>query len=83
MWALDTNTVIYYFKGMGHVAERLLEVAPNRVSIPSVVVYEIEVGILKSGEATKRRRQFGELFMAVTVLPFASDEAQRAAQVRT
>lgn len=82
MLALDTNTVIHYFKGMGQVAERLLEVPPNSVAIPSVVVYEIEVGILKSGEAKKRRRQFGELLAAVTVLPFSRDEAQRAAQVR-
>lgn len=82
MLALDTNTVIHYFKGAGHVAERLLAVPPNRVALPSVVVYEIEVGILRSGEATKRRRQFGHLLAAVAVLPFGQREAETAARVR-
>lgn len=82
MWALDTNTVIHYFKGVGHVAEHLLATPPSRVAVPSVVVYEIEVGILKSGEANKRRRQFAELLEVVKVLPFAQEEAQSAARIR-
>lgn len=32
MFALDTNTVIYFFKGMGRVAERLLETPPREVA---------------------------------------------------
>lgn len=46
------------------------------------MVYESELGILKSGAAKTRRRQFGELLEAVTVLPFARAEAQTAARVR-
>ena len=83
MLALDTNTVIHYFKGRGQVAERLLGTPPERVAIPSIVVYEIEVGVLKSGEASKRRRQFGELLGAVTIFPFTQAEAQTAARIRT
>lgn len=82
MWALDTNTVIHYFKGSGRVAEHLLATPPSRIAVPSIVVYEIEVGMLKSGEATKRRRQFEELLDVVSVLPFTREEAQNAARVR-
>ena len=83
MWVLDTNTVIHYFKGKGQVATRLLATPPERIALPSVVVYEIEVGILRSGEASRRRRQFGELLEAVTIFPFGQTEAHMAARIRT
>ncbi len=83
MLALDTNTVIHYFKGRGKVAVRMLAIPPERIAIPSVVVFEIEVGILKSGETSKRRRQFSELLEAVTIFPFTQAEAQTAARIRT
>ncbi|ALO45533.1 hypothetical protein PS2015_861 [Pseudohongiella spirulinae] len=38
MFILDTNTLIYFFKGMGNVAERLLKVSPKDISIPAIVV---------------------------------------------
>lgn len=48
MFALDTNTLIYYFKGMGGVAARLGGCTPSEIGIPIVVVYELETGIAKS-----------------------------------
>jgi tRNA(fMet)-specific endonuclease VapC len=48
MFLLDTNTLIYFFKGQGNVAERLFAVPPGDVAISSVSLYEIEVGIAKS-----------------------------------
>lgn len=44
MFALDTNTLIDYFKGMGRVGERLLAAEPSEVAIPAVVLYELELG---------------------------------------
>ena len=44
--ALDTNTLIYFFKGMGRVAESMLDQPPSEVAIPSVVLYELEFGSL-------------------------------------
>jgi len=81
--ALDTNTVIHYFKRAGRVAERLLATPPREVAIPSLVVYELEVGILKSGDAPRRREQFGAFLEYVTVLPFERREAEAAARIRT
>ena len=83
MFALDTNTLIYFFKGLGRVRERLLAVPPSNVGIPSVVLYEIEVGIAQSNQPLKRRSQLDELLATITILPFDSTAAKRAAGVTT
>ncbi|MGM0813831.1 MAG: type II toxin-antitoxin system VapC family toxin [Pseudomonadota bacterium] len=81
-YALDTNTLIYFFKGLGQVAGNLLATPPAEVTIPAVVVYEIETGIAKSTDPNKRKGQLAELLDAVTVLPFDVDSARRAARLR-
>lgn len=83
MFVLDTNAVVHYFKGRGGVAERLLSMPPGDVALPSVVVFELLVGVLKSDDIGKRREQL-ELFLAsVATLPFGHAEAAAAAAVRT
>ena len=37
MFALDTNTLIYFFKESGQVADRLLNTAPSDIAIPVTV----------------------------------------------
>ena len=83
MLALDTNTLVYFFKGLGHVRERLLAVPPADVAIPSIVLYELEVGIAQSNEPSKRRTQLEELLAAIVILPFDSAAAKRVAGVTT
>jgi tRNA(fMet)-specific endonuclease VapC len=82
MFALDTNSIIYFFKGMGRVGERLLATPPHRIAIPAVVLYELEVGIAKSSFPKKRRSQLEELLSVVNILPFRAEEARRAARIR-
>jgi len=82
VYALDTNTIIYFFKGVGRVAERLLATPPRDIVVPSVVVYELELGIAKSSSPQKRRKQLDQLLTAVTVLPFTRNEARAAAGIR-
>jgi tRNA(fMet)-specific endonuclease VapC len=85
MFALDTNTLIYFFMGSGRVAERLLATAPTEIVIPAISVYEIETGIAKSrepGKRRKRRKQFDQLLELVAVLPFDRAAANHAAAVR-
>jgi tRNA(fMet)-specific endonuclease VapC len=48
MYVLDTNTLIYYFKGQGQVAENLANVSAQEISIPTIVLFELQVGIAKS-----------------------------------
>jgi len=82
MWVLDTNTLIYFFKGEGRVAERMLARAPQDIGIPAIVLYELQVGIAKSSSPEKRSKQLAELTSAVQVLPFHQREAKAAAEIR-
>ena len=82
MFAIDTNSLIYFFKGMGRVADRLLATAPVEIGIPTVVLYELEVGIAKSSSPTKRRAQLQNLLRCVYLLPFDRSAAESSARVR-
>ncbi len=81
MFALDTNTLVYFFKGLGRVKDRLLAVSPGDIGIPSVVLYELEVGIAQSTQPSKRRTQLDSLLAVVAILSFDSAAAKRAAEV--
>ena len=82
MYVLDTNTLIYHFKGMGNVADRLLQTAPRDIAIPAVVLYELEVGLAKSNDTKKRRKQLDDFIALITVLPMGVEEAKAAANIR-
>jgi len=82
MFMLDTNTLIYFFKGQGKVAEHLFAVPPGEVAISSVSLYEIEVGIAKSAQAAKRRKEFDTFLAVVSVFPFDRAAARAAATLR-
>ncbi len=82
MYVLDTNTLIYFFKGLGGVSKRLLALPPKQISIPSIVLYELEVGIARSTSPKKRRKQLEDFTSLVKVLPFGTEEARSAASIR-
>ena len=82
MYILDTNTLIYFFKGMGNVAQNLLSKSPKNILIPSVVLYELEVGIAKSTQPDKRRKQLETLVSRVDIAPFGAAEAKITAKIR-
>ena len=82
MYVLDTNTLIYFFKGMGGVSEVLLNKSPQDVKIPAVVIFELEVGIAKSNSPEKRIKQLEELTSVIETIPFGSREAKISASIR-
>ena len=82
MYILDTNTLIYFFKGMGNVSSKLLATSPKEIAIPSIVLYELEYGIAKSNSPRKRQAQLNEICSVVKVLPFSSQEARCSALIR-
>ena len=81
-FVLDTNTLIYFFKGIGQVGERVLSTPPSDIAIPALVLYELEVGIAKSSSSDSRRAELGRVTEVVSILPFGRKEAQVAAAVR-
>ncbi len=82
MYVLDTNTLVYFFRGEGRVAARLFEASPSEIAVPAVVVYELETGIAKSTDPAKRRGQLDRLLQVVALLPFGGVEAKAAAALR-
>jgi len=82
MYLLDTNTLIYFFKGIGDVAHRLLGESPKNVAIPAIVLFELQVGIAKSSSPRKRRKQLEELLSTLPVISFGVREADSASRIR-
>ena len=82
MYILDTNTLIYFFKGIGNVADKLLTASPKDIGIPAVVLYELEYGIAKSSSPKKRTKQLEELCASIEVLTFGNEEAKTSAMIR-
>ncbi len=81
-YCLDTNTLIYFFKGQGNVSKRLLATPPGEIAIPAVVVFELEVGIGKSTSPRKRIAQLHEITSLVNITSFGQPEAKSAAAIR-
>ncbi len=81
-YVLDTNTLIYFFKGLGDVSKHMPAQSPSDLAIPTVVLFELEVGIAKSTSPRKRKSQLQEITALVNVLPFGTVELKSAAQIR-
>ncbi|MEG3834377.1 MULTISPECIES: type II toxin-antitoxin system VapC family toxin [unclassified Microcoleus] len=82
MYVLDTNTLIYYFKGQGQVAQNLANVSPLEIVVSTSVLFELQVGIAKSNSPAKRTQQLQQFLSRVNVIPFDRDAALAAATIR-
>ena len=81
MYILDTNTLIYYFKNQGNVAQNLEAVSPENIVISTIVLFELQVGLAKSMSPTKRSQQLQQLLHRVTLVPFDRDAALAAGTI--
>lgn len=82
MFLLDTNIVIYFFKGQGRVVEHLSSVPPSDLAISTVTLCELEVGIAGSASPERRRAQLSRSHETISVLPFTAEAARAAAHIR-
>jgi tRNA(fMet)-specific endonuclease VapC len=82
LYALDTSTLVDYFRGRGRTAERMLATPVGQILLPTVVLYELEVGVAKSADAERRRAELAELAGALRLAPFGAEEARTAARIR-
>jgi len=82
MYILDTNTLIYYFKGQGQVAQNIANVSPQEIGISAIVLFELQVGIAKSTSPAKRTQQLQQLLSRVNLVLFDRDSAVAAAKIR-
>lgn len=82
MFALDTNSVSYFLKGRGRVADRLLALPPRSVGLPAIALYELEYGASRSEAPRGLRERLDVLLGALQVLSFGAGEARAAARIR-
>jgi len=81
-YILDTNTIIYFFKGMGNISQRLLSFPPKEIGIPAIVYYELLFGIFKSSRQKEKIHQLQLLAQSANLIPFGEKEAHVAAEIR-
>lgn len=82
MYVLDTNSVSYFLKGRGRVADRLLALPPRSVGLPAIVLYELDYGASRSGAPRRLRERLDVLLGSLRILPFGEAEARTAARTR-
>lgn len=82
MYLLDTNTLIYFFKQQGHVAQHLQRTPASAIAVPSVVLFELEYGLLRSARPQAQRQGVEMVRMAYRALDFDYACAKAAAQVK-
>jgi tRNA(fMet)-specific endonuclease VapC len=82
MFALDTNTLIYFFKQEGQVAAHLQSVSASQIHIPALVLFELEYGILRSTRPELQRRGLDAALRAYQVINFDTNAAKAAAQIK-
>ena len=64
------------------MAARLLEVRPADVALSSITLFELHVGIQKSGSPSARLEQLDHFVSLTRVIDFSSREAAAAAELR-
>ena len=82
MYLLDTNTLIYFFKQQGHVAAHLQQVPAHEIALASVVLFELEYGLLRSTKPAAQKNGMDAARAAHQVLPRDYKCAKAAAWVR-
>lgn len=82
MYLLDTNTLIYFFKQQGQVATHLKSMAASQIALPSVVLFELEYGLLRSSKPDIQRRGIATALSAYRVLSLDYASARAAASVK-
>ncbi|MBD2138928.1 type II toxin-antitoxin system VapC family toxin [Anabaena sp. FACHB-1237] len=82
MYVLDTNTLIYYFKGQGKIAANFAKIPNQEILIPTIVLFELQLGIAKSNSPAKRTQQLQQLLNRINLVDFDRDAAFTAAKIR-
>ena len=82
MFLLDTNTLIYLFKQQGQVAAHLQSHPAHEVLIPSVVLFELEYGVMRSTRPAPQRAGIDLALQAYGVVGMDDASAKAAASIK-
>lgn len=83
-YLLDTCVVSDFVKGEENTLKKLKSISPNEIFISSLTVMEVKYGLAINPERAVKIQQVIEAFLkAIIILPFGSNEADRAAEIRS
>lgn len=82
MFLLDTNALIYAFKGQGRYRERIDAVDPTLLRISTLSLFEIEFGLARSARPAPLRLFLEDLRRRHILLPLDARSAVHAGQLR-
>ncbi len=82
MFVLDTNTIIYLLKKRKQVVDNFRAVSPDSIFVPTVVFYELQVNLAKTGFPRKRVQQLDEMMEIVNLAVFDENAAIAASLAR-
>jgi tRNA(fMet)-specific endonuclease VapC len=68
-YLIDTNTVIFYMKGMFKLEDKFDEVLENNCYISEITLAELKFGIEKSERPEKNKKALDDFLSGVQVLP--------------
>lgn len=80
-FALDTNTLSYFMRGEGGVAQRLAATSPKAVALPAIVVHEIRYGLWRAQRGVQLAA-FERMVEVCRVLEVDAEVAKHAADIR-
>jgi tRNA(fMet)-specific endonuclease VapC len=78
---LDTNVIVHYLKGDPAIVARIHKASRGQLAIPTIVVYELEYGTLRSKLPARRRRELEAGLEHIQHVPFDSAAAMAAASI--
>jgi tRNA(fMet)-specific endonuclease VapC len=77
---LDTDTLSFWLRGQGRVAQRLSTLRPSDLCTSAIVASEIELGVRRRGSRTLRQL-VDAIYAELTVLPYDTAAARRYGEV--
>ncbi|MBE9171038.1 type II toxin-antitoxin system VapC family toxin [Pleurocapsales cyanobacterium LEGE 06147] len=82
-YLLDTCVISDFIKGEAGTKVRLKQTSPIDIAVSAITVMELRYGLaLNLQRAQKVEPAIFSFLASVTILPFSSGEAERAAQIR-
>lgn len=82
MYLLDSNTLIYFFKQQGQVADHLKKVPASQIAIPAVVLFELEYGVLRSTRPQEQRQGIDAALRVYRTVPLDYASAKSTAWIK-
>lgn len=82
MYLLDSNILIYFFRGTGHVADHLRRHAASTIKIPTPALFELAYGTAKSSHPMQQRAGIDAVMQRFESVPLNYASARQAGVLR-